>query len=222
VLQSLNDIKAGKVRMDTSGHSVPNIEWSTQFAQICAGRDVASRRRLSNVYAELGTTFASMVVTFPTVLAHLLGQLLYYMGADHIVFGSDSPWYGGPQWQIEALWRFQIPEEIRERWHYPELTERDKRLILGLNSARLYGLTGKAARAVGQCGSAYNPLPADYPTRIPDGLNALMFGVGYPTPVVPVTTMNLPDDKFTRAKKQYAEMGGLRSNERYGWIRTRL
>jgi len=42
-----------------------------------------------------GPTFASMVVTFPTVLAHLLGQLLYYMGADHIVFGSDSPWYGG-------------------------------------------------------------------------------------------------------------------------------
>jgi len=222
VLQSLNDIKAGKVRMDTHGHSVPNIEWSTQFAQICAGRDVMSRRRLSNVYAELGTTFASMVVTFPTVLAHLLGQLLYYMGADHIVFGSDSPWYGGPQWQIEALWRFQIPEEIRERWHYPEITERDRRLILGLNSARLYGLKGKEVRAVGQCNSAYNPLPADYPSRIPDSLNALMFGVGYPTPVVPVKSVSLPDDNFTKARKQYAEMGGLRSNERNGWIRTRL
>src|SRR5712691_2134494 len=29
VLQSFQDIKAGKVRTDTHGHSVPNIEWST-------------------------------------------------------------------------------------------------------------------------------------------------------------------------------------------------
>jgi hypothetical protein len=221
-LQSLNDIRAGKLRRDTHGHAVPDVQWTTQFAQICAGRDAMSTRRLGNVYAELGTTFASMVTTFPTVLAHVLGQLKYYMGADHIVFGSDSMWYGGPQWQIEALWRFQIPEEMRERWNYPEFTERDKRLILGLNSARLYGLSGKATRAVGQCDSPYNAVPADYATRIPDSLNALMFGVGYPTPVVPVKSVSLPDDNFTKARKQYAEMGGLRSNERNGWIRTRL
>ena len=216
MLRSLNDIRGGSVRTDTHGHTVPNIEWSTQFAQICAGRDPTSPSRLSNVYAELGTTFASMVVTFPTVLAHLMGQLLYYMGSDHIVFGSDSLWYGGPQWQIEALWRFQIPEEIRERWHYPEITEQDKRKILGLNSARLYGLQGREVRAVGQCGSAYNPLPVDYPSRIPNSLTQLLNSVdGY------VLTMNLPNDNFTKARKQYAEMRGLRSNERSGWIRTR-
>jgi hypothetical protein len=44
------------------------------------------------------------------------------------------------QWQIEALWRFQIPEELRQRYGYPALTERAKRKILGLTSARLYGL----------------------------------------------------------------------------------
>ena len=32
----------------------------------------------------------------------------------------------------------------------------------------------------------------------------------------------IPHDNFTKAKKQYAEAGGLRSNERNGWIRTRL
>jgi predicted TIM-barrel fold metal-dependent hydrolase len=217
MLRSLNDIRGGRVRTDTRGHTVPNIEWSTQFAQICAGRDAMSPRRLPNVYAELGTTFASMVVTFPTVLAHLMGQLLYYVGADHIVFGSDSLWYGGPQWQIEALWRFQIPEEIGERWDYPEITERDKRKILGLNSARLYGLQGREVRAVGQRGSAYNPLPADYASRIPDSLTQLLNSRdGYSL------TMNLPNDNFTKARKQYAEMRGLRSNERSGWIRTRI
>ena len=62
-----------------------------------------------------------------------------FMGADRIVFGSDSVWYGSPQWQIEAFWRFQIPEEMRKKYGYPELTEA-KRKILGLNSAKLYGI----------------------------------------------------------------------------------
>src|SRR5204863_8738 len=75
-----------------------------------------------NVYAEIGTTFASTVITFPTVCAHILGQLLKFMGEDRIVFGSDAVWYGSPQWQIEALWRFQIPEAMRRRYGYPELT----------------------------------------------------------------------------------------------------
>src|SRR5207247_9982725 len=67
-------------------------------------------------------------------------QLLHYMGPTNIVFGSDSLWYGGPQWQIEALWRSQIPDDIADRWGYSPLTEGAKRHILGLNSARLYGL----------------------------------------------------------------------------------
>ena len=101
---------------------------------------------------------ASMITIFPTVFAHLIGQQLYYMGSDHIVFGSDSLWYGGPQWQIEALWRFQIPEQIQEKWDYPAITERDKRNILGLNSARLYGLHGREALPIGDPGQ-----------RLPDG-----------------------------------------------------
>jgi Amidohydrolase len=150
---------------DSDGHTVPNIRCSSQFAQIAAGKYMAgaeptststsSPHRLRNVYTELGTTMASMVVTFPTAWAHLIGQQLCYMGSDHIVFGSDSLWYGGPQWQIEALWRFQIPDEIGERWNYPQITEYDKRQILGLNSARLYGLYGRKAVSVGAPGSAY-------------------------------------------------------------------
>ena len=176
--------------------------------------------RLHNVYAELGTTFASMVVTFPTVWAHLIGQLLYYMGENNIVFGSDSPWYGGPQWQIEALWRSRIPDDIQDKWRYPELDENAKRKILGLNSARLYGLNGHEAKAIGTHGSVYRPVPSDYASRVPASLDALMNGVGYPTPVVKASL--IPQDNFTKSRKQYAEAGGLRSNERNGWIRTRL
>src|SRR5256714_9428007 len=127
VLNALNEINSGVQR-----EGVPDISWTTEMALLAAP--------FKNVYAEIGTTFASTVITFPTVCAHILGQLLKFMGEDRIVFGSDAVWYGSPQWQIEALWGFPIPEALRRRYGYPELTPRVKRKILGLNSARLYGL----------------------------------------------------------------------------------
>jgi hypothetical protein len=47
-------------------------------------------------------------------------------------------WYGSPQWQIDAFWRFQIPDRLREQFDYPELDQQAKLRILGLNSAKLY------------------------------------------------------------------------------------
>jgi uncharacterized protein len=236
-LQSLLDILNEPGSMtpttltDSDGHSVPNIRWSTQFAQIAGGKYVAGAEpastspsspvRLPNVYAELGTTMASMVTIFPTVFAHLIGQQLYYMGSEHIVFGSDSMWYGGPQWQIEALWRFQIPEQIQEKWHYPALTEMDKRNIFGLNSARLYGLHGRQAVPVGEPGSAYKTgsLPS-YASFMQPGsaIDTALQGAGYPTPITPVSL--IPNDNITKVKADYRTSGAGRTITRHGWIRT--
>lgn len=244
-LQALLDIQNAAGSMapttltDSDGHTVPNIRWSTQFAQICGGKYVAgaeptstspsSHRPLRNVYTELGTTMASMIVTFPTAWAHLIGQQLYYMGSEHIVFGSDSLWYGGPQWQVEALWRFQIPDDIAERWGYPQLTEYDKRQILGLNSARLYGLYGRQSVGVGEPGSPYRQgnLARYAPLMQPgSAIDTVLEGVGYPTPITPadsavsVSADLIPNDNFTKLKKQRTEAGGGRSNTRLGWMRT--
>ena len=45
----------------------------------------------------------------PTDCAHLVGQIIDAFGADHVLWGTDSIWYGTPQWQIEAFRRFEIP-----------------------------------------------------------------------------------------------------------------
>ena len=233
MLQALQDIENRPGSMpptrltDSDGHTVPNIRWTTQMAQIAAGKYVAgaeptstspsSHRRLPNLYAELGTTMASMIVTFPTVWSHLIGQLLYYMGENHIVFGSDSMWYGGPQWQIEALWRSQIPDEIADRWRYPQLTESAKRKILGLNSARLYGLVPAGQRY--KQGNLANFATA--PELQPGGaMDTVLQGVGYPTPVMPASL--LPDDNFTKMKRWAEDERRGRSNMRFGWMRTRV
>jgi hypothetical protein len=186
---TLEEVKAGKLR-----GGVPNISWTTEYAQLVQG--------LPNCYAELGTTWASSVVTFPTVAAHILGQLLKFMGEDRIVFGSDSVWYGSPQWQIEAFWRFQIPEALREKYGYPELTETAKRKILGLTSAKLYGI-----KAVDTGG--YRAVPKDYESRMTPELKTLL-EVG-----------QLRGDNMSRMKETYLALAIEPDHTRYGWMRVK-
>jgi hypothetical protein len=179
-------------------NGVPDIPATTLFAQLCGGR--------KNVYAEIGATFGSTVVTFPTVWAHIIGQLLKYMGEDNIIFGTDCVWFGDPQWQIEAFWRFQIPEDIREKWGYPKITEAMKRKILGLNSARLYGMHPAAGNAKGAWGS----VPADYASRMSLEFKTVMEFPGYVA------------DNMQRLRDEYLASGGFSSNIPLGWVRTKV
>ena len=201
--QALAEIRATEAGTRPLMEGVPNIDWVTPFAVMTA--------RFKNSFGEIGTTFASSVVTFPTVTAHILGQLLKFKGHEQIVWGSDSLWYGSPQWQIDALWRFQIPDAIAEEWGYPQLTEAAKRAILGGNSAKLYGLTPRSGAA-----HAYRPLPADFEQRIPEDLKVLL---EFP-PNPPNQTAE--KDDFSVYKERYLAMGVEPSNTRYGWIRTKV
>ncbi len=98
----------------------------------------------SNVCAELGTTWFCLIRK-PLEAAHVLGKLLLAVGEDHVIWGSDSIWYGPTQPAIDAFRAFQIPAELRERYGYPELTRELKAKILGRNAARLYGIDLEAA-----------------------------------------------------------------------------
>ena len=114
------------------------LEWSTDLARI------PEKYGVNNVYAELGTTFASTAVTNPRFCAAFLGQLVNMMGPERVVWGTDSVWYGSPQWQIEAMRRLEIPEDIMKSqgWKIPRggPNSEVKQKIFGLNSAHLYNL----------------------------------------------------------------------------------
>ncbi len=180
------------------GQPVPDISWTTEYAALTG--------EFKNSFAELGSTFAGSVINFPTLWAHIIGQLLKFKGEDQIVFGSDSLWYGTPQWQLEAFWRFQIPDQIRHKWHYPEVSDGAKRKILGRNSARLYGLDTNSKK--------YGAVPANYESLMPSQLKKLLeFNNGAP---------DLTADNFSKIKANYLAMGAERSNMRYGWIRTKV
>ena len=95
----------------------------------------------SNVYAELGTTWRSvMTENNMDQAAHVLGKLLLYFGEDRILWGTDSIWYGSPQDQIDAFRTFQISKQFQQEFGYPKLKPKVKDKIFWRNAAELHGI----------------------------------------------------------------------------------
>src|SRR6266566_4034412 len=122
---------------ETSGR----IKWASDLAEI------PQKFGVTNVYAELGTSFANSAVAHPKFSAALVGTLIKGFGVDHVIWGTDSVWYGSPQWQIEAMRRLEIPEDMQKKYGFAALggaNSATKQLIFGGNAARLYRVNLKA------------------------------------------------------------------------------
>ena len=135
-----------------------DIPW---VSDLCAMRK--RNPKMTNVYMDLGTTFGMTVITQPLLCAYMLGLMIDAFGEDHVLWGTDSIWWGSPQWQIEAFRRLQMPEDLMKRFGFRQLTPEVKEKILGLNSAAVYGIDVKAKM---------NAIPTDYMTRLKEKYRA--------------------------------------------------
>jgi hypothetical protein len=164
---------------ETSGE----IPWIDDMAAI------PRKFNVENVYPEIGSTFASTVITHPKVCSAILARLIAGAGADHVLWGSDSIWYGSPQWQLEAFRRIQITDDVAKKAGLSKADQADfnkfpagrvKSSILGYNSARLYNM----------------PMHVD----------------GRPV-------QDFRNDGLAKVKAEYLKSGANRDNMYYGWIR---
>src|SRR6266404_6976486 len=124
------------------------IPW---VSDICSWKK--TNPQVSNIYMEMGSTFAMMVSSSPLLAAYVVGMIIDAFGPDHVLWGTDSIWWGSPQWQIEAFRRLEMPDQLMKRFGWKPLTDDVKRRIFGLNAARVYRVDPEAKR---------NPMPGDY------------------------------------------------------------
>ena len=91
----------------------------------------------TNVYAGLAVALP-FIHTRPGYFAHVISELLYWIGEDKLLYGSD---YGiwTPKWLIDKFMAFELPEDVAKETGV-SLSRTAKKKILGLNAARLYGI----------------------------------------------------------------------------------
>jgi hypothetical protein len=108
-----------------------------------------------------------------------VGTLVRGLGSDRVLWGTDSLWYGSPQWQIEAMRRLEIPADMQKKHSFAPLGPAEgpvKTAIFSRNAARLYRIDVKMAQG------------------------------------------DITGDKVAAIKDEYVRLGGMRSNQRYGYI----
>jgi predicted TIM-barrel fold metal-dependent hydrolase len=90
-----------------------------------------------NVYGGLALV-TSFIHARPRYFASMLTDLLWFLGPDRLIFGSD---YGitSPKWIVEHFADFELDEDSA-REAGTALTLDVKAKILGLNAAKLYGI----------------------------------------------------------------------------------
>ena len=99
----------------------------------------AQKAKVKNIYAEMGGLAPYMFRT-PERYAQMLATVLNGLGADHVLWGTDTPVAGPPHWQILAFQAYGFPAQLVESKGYPVITPAMKRQILGGNAARLYNI----------------------------------------------------------------------------------
>jgi len=91
-----------------------------------------------NVYAGLAVVIGGLMHARPKFFAKVMGELLFWVGEDKMLFGSDYAIWE-PKWQVEGFVDWEMPDDEAFS-DYPRLGVEGKKKILGLNGAKLYGV----------------------------------------------------------------------------------
>ncbi len=75
----------------------------------------------------------------PRRFMEIIGTMLAADGRNRLIWATGAMLFH-PRPLLDAFWKCRMPEDLMENYGYPDLTEEDKRAILGLNQIRLLGL----------------------------------------------------------------------------------
>jgi predicted TIM-barrel fold metal-dependent hydrolase len=147
--QNLEDLSP--LDLQKAARDFPDLKFVIHHAAIPYFMEAVSiASRFENVYIALSGNINAFFIA-PRMVQEWVGTLLQQVGADRVLWGSESPLQGNPRPYLESFVRdFEIPAELTNGYGMPQITREDKEKILGGNFARLMGIDLPRPEAAGQ------------------------------------------------------------------------
>lgn len=82
----------------------------------------------------------------PRLVQKMMGDLLMWVGSDKLIYGTEGSLNGPTTRYTEAMMNFEIAQDLLDGYGYPQITENDKKKILGLNIAKLFDIDVEAKK----------------------------------------------------------------------------
>ncbi|MFB6157669.1 MAG: amidohydrolase family protein [Haloferacaceae archaeon] len=96
-----------------------------------------------NVYGGIAVA-APMVANRPRKFGEIMGELLYWLGEDRILFGSDYALWN-PDWLVDMVMNAELTDEQRREYGV-ELSTDVMKKVMGENAAELYDIDIEAKK----------------------------------------------------------------------------
>ncbi|MCW2830411.1 MAG: amidohydrolase, partial [Aeromicrobium sp.] len=135
-MQNLEDLSP--LDLQAAAREFPEMSFIIHHAGVPFFEETCSiAGRFPNVHVALSGNLNPYFV-MPRLVEEWVGRLLFEVGVDKLLWGSEAAVQGCPRPYLETFIReFSIRDELRSDYGFPQITIDDKRKILGENFARL-------------------------------------------------------------------------------------
>ena len=130
--------------IDDAATSFPELDFIVEHVGFPRFDDFAHiATQETNVYGGLAVV-APMALARPRKFGEIMGELLYWVGEDNLLFGSDYALWE-PEWVVEAVMNAELTDDQRDEYGL-EFTTEAKKKVMGENAADLYDIDIEAKK----------------------------------------------------------------------------
>ena len=130
--------------VDDAATSFPELDFIVEHVGFPRFDDFAHiATQETNVYGGLAVV-APMALARPRKFGEIMGELLYWVGEDNLLFGSDYALWE-PEWVVEAVMNAELTDDQRDEYGL-EFTTEAKKKVMGENAADLYDIDIEAKK----------------------------------------------------------------------------
>jgi hypothetical protein len=129
--------------LDTPMSRFPDLTFEIVHAGVAFVEETIDlMERHPNLYLTLETLFAYVLVK-PQLFGRIIGSFIKHCGNDRLLFATGNN-LAHPDPLLKTFAGYRLPEDVMQQYGLRQLTDEDRRNILGLNAARLHKLEAAA------------------------------------------------------------------------------